>query len=176
MPRDTMQAANQSHMPRKTRRAAPHNHTSLNRPSEPSWASTSNTPPKACTVREDAPFSPNLTMSLKAEATTPVPHDKVSPSTPRSKVRMCKAPCSPGATTLTLHPPGAWSAWWRTGKAAASKSRSASAARLLNHITWCGDPVSRKAEDEGSWPATPNLGTSSTKREMPGVPSARTKP
>ena len=115
-------------------------------------------------------------MSHKAAATTPVPHDNVSPSTPRSKVRMCKAPSSPGDTTFTLHPSGAWSTWWRTGKANSSKSRSTRASCWSNHITWCGDPVSKNAEVDAAWPATPNLGVPSTRREMPGVPLAHTRP
>ena len=176
MPMAHMHAATQSHAPRNTRRAAPHNHTPPKRPLSSSSASTVSTPPRASTVREEAPCSPDLTMSLKAEATTPVPHDSVSPSTPRSKVRMCKVPSSSGATTFTLHPPGAWSAWWRTGKAAPAKSRWASASGQSNHITWCGDPVSKNADVAGSCPAAPNLGVPSTNREMPGVPSVRTSP
>ncbi len=79
--------------------------------------------------------------STTAVAAAPVPQARVSPSTPRSKVRNRQAPPAPRASTQsTLVPAGANAACQRNGGPSAATSTASTSS---TGTTRCGTPVSQ---------------------------------
>ena len=119
MPRVHKHAATQSQVPWNTRRAAPHNHTELNLPSAPSCASTVSTASGVDSSRR-GPLVVGLDHVAQRAATTPVPHDNVSPFHPTlvgvDVQRAVLARCH----DVHVAPGGRVVWWWCTGKAADS--------------------------------------------------------